>query len=32
MLGYILRKFEAGKVINKTFLSPKIINSPFKKN
>jgi len=27
MLGYILRNFEAGKVINKNFLSPNIIRN-----
>ena len=32
MLGYILRNFEAGKVINKKFYSAKIINSRFKNN
>jgi hypothetical protein len=31
MLGYILREFEAGKVINKYFCSAKIIHGGFKK-
>jgi hypothetical protein len=30
MLGYILREFEAGKVINKYLYSPKIIKCAFK--